>query len=225
MIVTALDPPSERTIDFGTSRLNLSLNMEVNDFFEMRTLKECRTEEVFYHSHERRLLKDAAKNAVSAQKREARRRHTGQQPRGEETGPFLFLNHEDARRVRNFAKSKLSEISALAHLAADLDAPIREAKYCFALTYEAFGDGAPYERKLRLLLVRRELLQVFRNMVEPNLRPGMQDDAKEYYYERFRILQQMHKLWPRVNPDNEENKDQMMIGGDVYMAQAMPSMR
>lgn len=219
----------ERTIEYGTSRFNISLNTEINGFFEMRTIKECRTSDIFHHPQERALLKTAAQRAEKRQRQEEIGRKNGSIKPENTLGAFLFLmDRTSATRVTNFAKSKLSELTAQSHLAADLKADVNklEAKYAFALTYEA-SHTEKVERKLRLLIVRSDfldrILERHRNdgMVIPHIRPELRgrSGAAKYFIERYQSLVQLAHL-----REDDRLQGQVLIGSDDPESDVLLSM-
>ena len=211
----------ERNIEYGTSRFNISLNTEINGKFEMRTIKECRTSDIFHHPQERALLKEAAQIAEKRQRQEEIGHAKGTMRPENMLGSFLFLkDRNSATRVANFAKAKLSELTAQAHLATDLatDVKIVEAKYAFALTYET-SHTKKIERKLRLLIVRSDfldkILERHRNGISvPSIRHELRgrSGAAKYFIKRYQSLVQLAHL---RNDDNRKSlQGQALIGSE-----------
>lgn len=174
----------EQPLEFGVSKMNFSLNSYTasgnTNVFEMRTLKECSTREVFPHDSEIEQLLQAAESAEA--------RSAAESAEGRSAEPFLCLDDPSkAKRMVRIAKNKISENFASGHIAADLGIPIRQENYIFAITYETKATDQA-ERKLRLLLVREGLLEQIANgpVFAPQQLPGhlSDEESKTYYKDR-----------------------------------------
>lgn len=208
----------EQPLEFGVSKMNFSLNSYTTSgdakVFEIRTLKECSTRDIFPHDSEIEQLLQAAASA--------------------EAHSETFLCLEDpskAERMVKIAKNKISENFASGHIAADLGIPIKQDNYIFAITYETKATDQ-VERKLRLLLVREEPLKQIADGPElaPQQLPGYlsDDKSKTYYKDRYADLQWLGSF--KRDADMAAEGDDMrckrarMLMGNVIISEMSPIM-
>ncbi len=148
------------------NRINFSLNMVRNGTLLIRTLAEKSCEDVFL-------------NPVAAERLKGLAQKTSPE------NPLVPVPQEDAWYYLNAALNELSEQFAEGLIRQDMGGPVRTHRYVICLTNEC--DGAIRTRKIRVMVVRKELLL------------GLTDEPpkleKEHHSIRLRTLQHMQKVY------------------------------
>ena len=175
-------------IDMGMNRLNVSLNLSVDGKFCVITLKETDTNILFSNAFEQRALRSSLMALTGDDKGSSLMgkiahdaRETFEKLVGEDLDsdgivgdPSSILTEEERESLKPFVPTFNSEIGVKLNrkilnyassfigadtLRADINDNISMRKYVFALTYEDWKDLRKQDRKLRLLLVREDLLK------------------------------------------------------------------
>jgi hypothetical protein len=147
-------------------RLNISLNVLRDGTLRIRTIAELSCEAVFLNKLAVATIDGAARRTTPED-------------------PLLPLPQADYWYYLNAVLNEVAERFAEGHLRKDIGLPVDTAHYLLCLTSER--DGEMRTRKIRAMLIRRELLQ---NL--PQTAPQFESPTHAI---RWRTLQQMAKAY------------------------------
>jgi len=147
-------------------RLNVTLNSIRGGKLRIRTILETRCEDVFLNSVA------LAKITAAAEKTTA-------------DDAIIPLPEKDYWYYLNDVLNEISEKFALGQFQADIGKPVQEARYLLTLTCES--DGPLRTRKIRAMLIRKDLLT--------NLPQEIPEFESKYHITRWKVVRQLAKSY------------------------------
>jgi len=150
-------------------RLNVTLTSIRGGKLRIRTILEKRCEDVFLNSVA------LARITAAAEKTNA-------------DDAIIPLEEEDYWYYLNDVLNEISEKFALGQLQADIGKPVKEARYLLTLTCES--DGPLRTRKIRAMLIRKDLLTDL-----PQKMPGLES---KYHITRWNVVRQLAKSYEQT---------------------------
>ncbi|MEO1993691.1 MAG: hypothetical protein ABGZ17_00270 [Planctomycetaceae bacterium] len=147
-------------------RLNVTLNSIRGGKFRIRTILEKRCEDVFLNSVASATITAAAEKTTA-------------------DDAIIPLPERDYWYYLNDVLNEISEKFALGQLQADIGKPVKATTYVMTLTCES--DGPLRTRKIRAMLIRKELLA--------NLPEKMPALESKYHITRWNVLRQLAQTY------------------------------
>jgi hypothetical protein len=155
-------------------RINVSLNQLGDGKLKIRTLMERPLEDIFYNKIAAQKVLEASKQTTVA-------------------NPLLPIAKEDCWYLLNFVLNAVAEHFSVGAIRQEAGVPVQTVAYVIFLTCEVVGDERI--RKVRAMLLRRELLEEF---PFPDQLPELENPWHET---RVQTLRQAAELW-KTNPEH-----------------------
>jgi len=191
----------EQPVELAANRITIGLNTVHGGVLKLRTLSDTETRRVFPNPTQVKeltaLCKDMANDEPSflaAYFLLLGGPRAPRPPRGSRADPFVRANDKSAaERLRRVLNNFLSSMFCIGHVALDMgDVRTQTATFYFALTFET-ALTAKADRKLRLLLIRKETLQQDLHLgLDMEVPKG--SNANSYYQDRLQVLIQLRDL-------------------------------
>ncbi len=147
-------------------RLNVTLNSIRGGKLRIRTILEKRCEDVFLNSVALATITAAAEKTTA-------------------DDAIIPLPEKDYWYYLNDVLNEIAEKFALGQLQADIGKPVKEVRYLLTLTCES--DGPLRTRKIRAMLIRKELLT--------NLPQKIPEFESKYHITRWNVVRQLAKAY------------------------------